>query len=229
MKELFDRMYRIDKLSLTGQRETHVNFSPYLKTYLNPVVLENLIKLLEDALDNGIHIGIYSGFRSFNHQLNIWNSKLLGNKIILDKLGLPINHSDYSQEEKIELLYKWVSIPSMSRHHWGTDIDIYESSFPITQNFTLLPADFINDGKFFKLYDWMKKHAFKYGFFMPYSNEPWHWSYKPLSDKFLAKLTVEMVIESIKDSEVLGKDYIFKNIDRLFNHAFVGHINSEYA
>lgn len=222
MNKLYEKLYKVDKLSLTGRRDTHVSYISKLRTFLSPVVSKNLISLSDAAVKDGINIAVYSGFRSFDHQLNIWNNKLSGKKVILDDKGLPIKHDAYSLHEKIELMLKWMSIPSMSRHHWGTDVDIYDSSVPMEENFTLLPRDYDENQKFYKVYDWMKLNAYKYGFYMvPTAHtllnpEPWHWTYKSIADQFESQMTRAVVIECIENCKILGKDFLLDNIDRFF-------------
>lgn len=74
------------------------------------------------------------------------------------------------------------SAPGISRHHWGTDFDL----------FNLNPRKYKAKGPFADEYAWMKKHALKHGFIQPftgasalgqytYIEERWHWSYAPIA------------------------------------------------
>ena len=78
-------------------------------------------------------------------------------------------------------------MPTTSRHHWGTDIDInsVEPEYFLTRK-----------GK--KEYNWLVNNAHKFGFCQVYSDkavskrsgyqmEKWHWSYIPLSSYYLKK------------------------------------------
>lgn len=68
------------------------------------------------------------------------------------------------------------SAPGLSRHHWGTEIDL----------FSLNPHRFLEGRRRAGEYDWMRQHASLYGFYQPYKDddayveERWHWSYVPI-------------------------------------------------
>ncbi len=74
--------------------------------------------------------------------------------------------------------------PGISRHHWGTDFDI----------FALAPAMF-RTGRYADEYLWMTHNALLMGFFQPYTSrevrgerymeERWHWSYYPIAQALL--------------------------------------------
>ena len=81
--------------------------------YLQKQTLESFIKMREAAEKDGIHLTIISGTRDFYSQKSIWESKYNNYK----KDGL-------SEIEIIKKIMLWSSMPTTSRHHWGTDIDI---------------------------------------------------------------------------------------------------------
>lgn len=69
----------------------------------------------------------------------------------------------------------------LSRHHWGTDIDI-----------NALDNDYFEQGEGLAWYRWMTENAGAYGFCQPYTagrkygykEEKWHWTYLPLSKQY---------------------------------------------
>ena len=74
------------------------------------------------------------------------------------------------------------SAPGISRHHWGTDFDL----------FNLNPRKYQPKGPFADEYAWMGAHALEHGFVQPfvgasilgqytYIEERWHWSYAPIA------------------------------------------------
>ena len=88
-------------------------------------------------------------------------------------------------------------MPGTSRHHWGTDFDINS-----------LETAYYTSGKGAKEYAWMKAHASEYGFCQVYNyksnrtgynDEPWHWSFMPLSSRFL-----KMYVESVSYQDITG-------------------------
>lgn len=134
------------------------------------------------AKKDGIELKIISAFRSFNYQKWLWERKWTG--------AAKVNGKDLSKsipdknKRALEIL-KYSSMPGTSRHHWGTDIDIY----------SLTNSDF-ETGKGLEIYNWLSKNASKYGFYKAYTEfgenrksgyleEKWHWSYKPKSANYL--------------------------------------------
>ncbi len=71
--------------------------------------------------------------------------------------------------------------PGLSRHHWGTDVDILG----------LNPRMFVPGGALHDDWRWLEANALDYGFFQPYGpsadetlahmEERWHWSYYPIA------------------------------------------------
>jgi LAS superfamily LD-carboxypeptidase LdcB len=126
------------------------------------------------ALEDGIELRILSAARNWSRQKSIWESRL-------NRLGW---RAAMGRQEKIHLMQQalqYVSMPGISRHHWGTEIDLNN----------LEPAYFTR-GQGKRILDWLSANAAGYGFYQTYtdkaetgrtgfSNEPWHWSYKPAS------------------------------------------------
>jgi hypothetical protein len=70
------------------------------------------------------------------------------------------------------------SAPGLSRHHWGTEFDL----------FSLSPGDFRPGRVRHDEYEWLRDHARGFGFFQSYRPhsaiympERWHWSYYPIA------------------------------------------------
>ena len=143
-------------------------------------------KMAEAAQKDGIDLIVVSGTRNFNEQRRIWEKKWL-------------NNPEQDPRKKALDILTFSSMPSTSRHHWGTDIDInsVEEEYFEQEN-----------GK--AVYEWLDSHAGDYGFCQVYSNksesnrtgyseEPWHWSYMPLAKKFL-----EAYVQSIDYKNIKG-------------------------
>ncbi len=147
--------------------------------YLRAEVYDAFIAMYEAGLADGVKLVIISGFRTFDHQVRIWEGKWNGRRQ---------NWRTYSrivsEKERAEAILKYSAMPGTSRHHWGTDIDLN----------SLSPAYFrSNEG--LKVYQWLREHGPTYGFCQPYSakgddrptghfEEQWHWSYLPVSRYF---------------------------------------------
>ena len=108
-------------------------------------------------------------------------------------------------------------MPSTSRHHWGTDIDLND-----------LNNSYFERGSGAKIYQWLTANASTYGFCQVYSplgkerpagyqEEKWHWSYTPLSKPMLNDangLLTDKKITGFSGSEYatsfgIVKNYIF--------------------
>ncbi|MBR9805003.1 M15 family metallopeptidase, partial [bacterium] len=94
------------------------------------------------ARESGYSLAIVSAYRSYEHQLKIWNAKASGERAVLDASGEPIDIMSLTDEQRVPALMKWSALPGASRHHWGTDIDIYdEAAVPDDYDVQLLPSE----------------------------------------------------------------------------------------
>lgn len=170
--------------------------------YVQKEVCDSFIRMAEFASKQNLKLYIVSGTRSFNEQKRIWEKKRLRLKNLTDI-------------EKSEKILEYSSMPSTSRHHWGTDIDINS----VEESYFEKPR-----GK--KIYEWLSRNAHSFGFYQPYTNkinkrtgykeEKWHWSYKPLSDEYLKYYNKNITYQDInnfKGSETAKalkviKDYV---------------------
>lgn len=84
-----------------------------------------------------------------------------------------------SDEERQREILGASAAPGISRHHWGTDYDL----------FSLNPRNFLPGAAFHDEWLWMRDNAIQHGFFQPYQphtfehaymEERWHWSYYPI-------------------------------------------------
>ncbi|MGF1923281.1 MAG: M15 family metallopeptidase [Bacteroidia bacterium] len=140
--------------------------------YLKKETYTAFQNMRQAALKAGIVLTIISGTRSFSDQRYKWELKWHTSEFATIK----------NVKQKAAKLLRWWSMPSTSRHHWGTDIDLNNMKIAYYKT---------AEGK--KLYNWLVKNAPKYGFHQPftanratgYQEEKWHWSYVPLSVKYV--------------------------------------------
>lgn len=219
----FTQEEQTDKKYLLGQvvpsqdsNFVHVSTSYTHKTnlYLEKETYEAFVKMQKEAWKEGINFNIISGFRSFNYQKSIWESKWTGTRKVNGK-NLKTSIKDPALRAKTILHYS--AMPGTSRHHWGTDIDIY----------SLNNNAFASD-KGLKIYNWLKQNASRFGFCQVYSRignsretgyneEKWHWSYLPKSATYLSDYmnTIKYSdITNFKGSETseglnIIQDYVF--------------------
>lgn len=161
------------------------------------------------AKEKHINIEIISGYRSFEHQLSIWNRKYK----YYEKQGI-------SGPEILDKITTYSAIPGTSRHHWGTEIDIIDADNVKPQSNILQARHFQDLGNYCELNEWMQKHAHNFGFYQVYTNdknrsgfsyEPWHYSFEPLSKAYL-KSYAKIDLPSIyKNENILGKAYLNRN------------------
>ena len=155
--------------------------------YINTIVYSAFLKMSEAAKKDSIDFKILSGTRNFYEQKAIWERKW--------NLNSNLNPIDRAKK-----ILEYSSMPSTSRHHWGTDIDLNS-----------LNNSYFNTGKGLKTYQWLQSHANSFGFYQVYTNknngrtgyneEKWHWSFVPLASKYLEFYNSNIKTEDISEFE----------------------------
>ena len=154
--------------------------------YLQKETYKKFKEMHAAAKKDGVRLTILSGTRNFSEQKSIWERKWNNNIKTMDSI----------KAAKNILLYS--SMPTTSRHHWGTDMDINS-----------LENSYFASGQGLKEYEWLKKNASKYGFCQVYTDktktsrngyemEKWHWSYIPISSQYLKKYNELISYKDIK-------------------------------
>ena len=191
-------------------------------------VIQPINDLANAAEQEGFFFKVASSFRSFERQLLIWNDKAAGIRPVLDDGGAPIDLAPLSDTQKVFAILRWSALPGASRHHWGTDFDVYDSS-RITPDYTLqLTVDETEgDGPFAKFHQWLTVEL-EYnsrGFFRPYRQgvggiapEPWHLSYAPVANHYAFQLSREILHKKIQATEITLKESILENLDVIYEH-----------
>ena len=169
-------------------------YSRITKQYLRKEVLKHFIDMAEDARKDSVNLYILSATRNFDEQKRIWNDKWTG-KVLVFRKNLALIKDTVNRAKEI---LKYSSMPSASRHHWGTDVDL--------DAFNNL---YFKRGQGLKIYNWLVKNARKYGFCNPYNEkgklrdsgyeeERWHWSYYPIANDCIERYFEEVTYEDIK-------------------------------
>jgi LAS superfamily LD-carboxypeptidase LdcB len=172
--------------------------APYAtkQMYMRKAALASFEKLYAAAKADGIHFKIVSATRPFDAQKSIWEAKWSGKRKVDGKL---LSKEVKDPKARAIQILRWSSMPSTSRHHWGTDIDLNN-----------LNPEYWTEGQGLKEYEWLVAHAHEYGFCQVYSEmgedrpygyqeEKWHWSYLPIS-----KPLTEAYAQKIMDSDITG-------------------------
>jgi len=146
--------------------------------------------LQADARAAGFDLAIASSFRSYQRQLAIWNAKVSGQRSVYDDTGQCLDLSALSASEKLHAILRYSAIPGSSRHHWGTDVDVFDAA-AIAGDYQvqLSPGEVAAGGVFDPLHCWLDERMAQqrsHGFYRPYSSdcggvavERWHLSYAP--------------------------------------------------
>ena len=170
----------------TDSTFTKVSAQHSAKTlYLNKSVYTAFLDMYNAAKKDGVELHILSGTRNFNEQKAIWERKWN-------------TYSNLEPLKRAQKILEYSSMPSSSRHHWGTDLDLNS-----------LSNSYFSSGKGKTIYDWLNANANQFGFYQVYTTkdngrtgynlEKWHWSYLPLAHHYLKFYNSNITIEDISD------------------------------
>ena len=191
-KESFSKDVLLGKLtpkndsSFIRIEKTYTNKS---NIYLRKNTYTAYCKMYAAAAKEGLQLKIISAFRSNYHQKRIWEAKWTGKRKVG---GRQLNIAIVDERLRAKEILKYSSMPGSSRHHWGTDIDIYD-----------LNNSTFEAGTGLKIYNWLRINAASYGFYQVYTagrtvgykQEKWHWSYlpiaKPMLDAYRSNISIE--------------------------------------
>jgi len=187
---------RISPESDTGFARVGAPYTTKSDLFLRKSALEAFKEMHAAAEADGIKLTILSATRPFAHQKRIWESKWTG-KTLVEGKSLATSHPN--PEKRALKILEYSSMPGTSRHHWGTDIDLNS-----------LENAYFASGEGKRIYDWLVAHAPSYGFCQTYTEmgesrpegyfeEKWHWSYLPISSRFL-----EQYLEKVSYSDIEG-------------------------
>lgn len=219
-------MQNVDPKLLTGQTESHLARLPDQSVLLHREVIAPLQSLQQRAAREGFDLQVASGFRSFARQLDIWNAKAEGRRPVLDECGQPLDISTMEPLQKVHAIMRWSALPGASRHHWGTDFDVWDRAavspdYPLQ----LTPQEYDAGGPFERLNQWLQQQAIEAGpgFYRPYAvdrggiaPEPWHLSYRPLADQYARELTPALLSETVSQAPLALKSTVLAHLDELF-------------
>jgi len=223
----------MNELELTGQVRTHIHQLNAPRVALQARVSEAFSEMKFEAEKVGITIYPVSSFRDYKTQLRIWNHKMSGKRDIFSPDGILMDKNSLSTKQLVFAILRWSALPGASRHHWGTEIDIVDmASIPKDYHIQLLPHEFEGSGPFRNLKIWMDENIQRFGFFQPYkrvhngvSSEPWHISFRSISEKALEDLTLSIIEKTTSASSILGKVEIIQELPNIFEK-FVRNINN---
>lgn len=148
----------------------------------------------------GFELAIASGYRNYQRQLQIWNEKAAGLRAVLDDNGEVLDWRGCDDWQKAQAILRFSALPGASRHHWGTDIDVYDRAV-LPEGYQLQLTAEEADGLFGGLHSWLDERiaaGTAFGFFRPYREdrggvapERWHLSYAPLASRYQRQLRAD--------------------------------------
>jgi len=211
------------QLRLLGLEESHlIELVPGHK--LQQAAAEAFGRLQRQAAAAGFNLQPVSSFRSFACQQQIWCAKYHGQRPVMDDSGRPLVLDSLPPWEKLQAILRWSALPGTSRHHWGTDLDVYDPDcLPAGYRLQLTPGEYQPGGPLAGFADWLRHNLQREGFFLPYARdlggvaqEPWHISYHPLAAPLLHELTPELLRQALKRFPLPDQAEIDLRLDAIF-------------
>ncbi|MCA0949605.1 M15 family metallopeptidase [Shewanella chilikensis] len=193
------------------------------EVWLEAETAKAFLKMQAAAEQDGIALAICSGYRSFERQLAIWNAKASGKRPLLDKNSLPVGDvGALSDDELVALILLWSALPGASRHHWGTDMDLFDSGQISKHELKLVNAEYEPQGPCYKLNLWLDERALDFGFYRPFqpglsgvSPERWHLSFLPKAKGFLEKFDSDRLRQILDHSDLALKQSLLRRLPEL--------------
>ena len=185
------------------------------------------------AAYEGFNLQAASSWRGFERQLAIWNGKWRGERPLLDADNQPLDALQLDDMERLHAILRWSALPGTSRHHWGTDLDIYDPDcLPVGTRLALEPWEYEAGGWFADLGEWLGDHMADFGFFLPYAKpldaaqgvayEPWHISFALESRE--QRLDPDALALCLQQADIEGKECILAHLDEILaRYVTAGH------
>ena len=188
-------------------------------------VSEAFSELSRRAKQSGFDLRCASGYRSLDRQIAIWNGKFQGSRRVEDDAGVALQRNAFSARHWMYKILRFSALPGTSRHHWGTDCDVYDAA-AVAHDYRLQLTVTESRTQFGELHRWLDEQIDgdnSCGFFRPYTQdrggvsvEPWHLSYAPLSSVFERRVTPELWRALRSDRSIDGADVIDLELEEIF-------------
>lgn len=218
---------------LTGKSRTHLVNLPCPHSpnhFLQPQAMKAFQGLQQSAVKNGFNLQPASSFRDFQRQQMIWNGKFNGERKVHDDDGNALDLTALSDWEKCQAILRWSALPGASRHHWGTEVDIFDPDLlPLGQSLQLEPWEYEKCGYFFELGQWLQENLARFDFALPFlaladeikiGREPWHISYLPLAEMAQRQFSADCLNWAWDGELIAGKSVLVEHFEQIF-HEFI--------
>ena len=214
----------MNDLFLTGRDRSNIIHLTALNCDVHSDLLAPLQALREIAQQAGHDLAIASAYRGFDRQLLIWNAKARGERPVLSLEGKVLDLETLSDWEKVQAILTWSALPGASRHHWGSDLDVFNPlCMPPDYQLQLTQAEYL-EGVQCNFNQWLSQllDAGRSDFFRPYQRytggiapEPWHISYRPLADQCQAALTRDVLADALETADLCLKSCVLNHLDEI--------------
>lgn len=166
----------------------------------HPAAGAALQRLMTRARRSGFELAVASGYRGYSRQLTIFNEKFRCQRPVCSDQGHELSRSAFDEAGWLRAILRYSALPGTSRHHWGTDFDVWDSRAVGEDYKLLLQGDeYAGDGPFAALSAWLSQLIDRddaEGFYRPYDTvtdgvaiEPWHLSHRPTAQLFYPLVT----------------------------------------
>ncbi|CAM4170547.1 M15 family metallopeptidase [Pseudoalteromonas byunsanensis] len=218
-------------LSLISCGLSEIHLTDWHGKQVHEDIVTDLTALECAAKQAGFDLTIASAFRSFQRQAKIWNAKFSGHRPVNDINNCPVELSALSEIEKCKAIMLFSALPGASRHHFGSDLDIYaENCLGEQHTLQLAPWEYQAGGPFAEFNAWIDENLTDFGFFKPYAKynggvaqEPWHISHIATSKLLEQHQSIDAIADAINQHDVLGKQTILANL-HILNDRFITNI-----
>lgn len=211
---------------LTGQDDSHIEYDDN-GIGLHPDCWAALSHLRADAAEAGFDLQVVSGFRSFVRQLAIWNDKARGERPVHDDAGAPVAMDELSAWQKVQAILRYSALPGSSRHHWGSDLDVFDAAaMPSGYRLQLTPQEVSDQGMFGAFHRWLDERINSgeaAGFYRPYeidrggvAVERWHLSYAPLASACASRFDEQLLSEALQSSSLELAEAVLAEISDIY-------------
>jgi LAS superfamily LD-carboxypeptidase LdcB len=214
----------MNELELTGRARTHIVELEEPRCALHYEAVTSFLAMRDAAMAAGIDLAAASSFRDFDRQLMLWNRKWRGERPLLDRAGMPLELASLSESQRVDAILSWSAIPGGSRHHWGSDVDVFDAAaMPAGYQLQLVPSEYAPDGMFARLGAWLDQNMGRFGFYRPYGSdrggagiEPWHLSYAPVAREAVEALSLSVLRGAIAQGDMLGKELVLDRLPEIY-------------
>ena len=229
LKKRDNPVLQIEQDQLIGKSTSHLAQAGEFAGVLHAQIVQAYRDLEDRARSAGFDLRIASGFRSFDRQLVIWNAKVRGRKDVYDDKDRKVDMSALTEVEQVEAIMRFSALPGSSRHHWGTDFDVYDASH-IKRGYRLQLnlGECRDNGPCAELHAWLDAELPHTGFYRPYaidtggvSPEPWHLSFRSLASEYAGRMSIQILQQSWDGADLALAHAINENIPRLYNRFVV--------